>query len=135
MDMRPDEHKSYINEETSEIFLRSDGFTLDKKSGLISQSKEWIVSDGTITINEVKQSLKTVPISQLSGVELKKAPEKSNMMGIGYLHLYIAGGRSSQTFWGTGGISGLPNYSISFSAHDADIARAAHDYIAAQIAQ
>ena len=130
LDPRVEEHKSYIDDDTGEIFLRSAGFHPDKKSNVLSDSEEWVISNNSVNINKMKQGRKTIPLSQLSGVKLEYPKH-----GKGCLNLYIGGGRTSQTFWGTGGMSGLPNHHLFFDAHDAEIARKAHDYIAAQIAQ
>jgi hypothetical protein len=129
IDVRLDEHKSYINNDTGEIFLRSDGYRPDKKSSAISTSEEWIIREKAVVINEAQQSSKTVPMSQLSGIKLNK------QFDMNFLHLYIAGGTTSRTFFGTGGISGMANYSITFSDHDLEVAQKAHDYIAAQISK
>jgi len=134
-DIRLDEHKSYINERTGDIFLRSIAYNPNQKSGVLdmTQSAEWIISGGTITIVEMNQQ-KSIPIAQLSGVKVVDPPPK-NKLAPGNLRLYIDGGLTSQTFLGTGGVSGLSNYSLAFSIHDADIVRKAHDYIAAHAAK
>jgi len=126
---KPERFKSYINESTGQIFLRSDGYNPNKKSNAVSKSEEWIIGDKVIIINEIQQSRKTVPISQLSGVKIDK------QFNLHFLQLFIAGGATSRTFFGTGGISGMPNYSICFSDHDLNIAQKAHDYIVAQVSQ
>jgi len=125
IDVRPEEHKSYINDDTGEIFLRSHKYDPDQKSTVLHQSEEWIIKDGTITINKANQGSKTVLISHLSGAELE-TPENIYSYR---LKLFIAGGRTSQTFWGTGGVSGLANHIINFDARDIDIARMAHAHI------
>jgi len=125
---KPERLKSHVEEATGRIILRSHDRTF--KSG-----EEWRISGNSVAIAGNTRDLngtKTIPISQLSGVALE---EPGSLLGLGYLKLYIGGGRTSQMFLGTGGISGLANYSIAFDASDADIARRAHNHIAAQISK
>ncbi|MCL2827460.1 MAG: hypothetical protein FWD99_01840 [Oscillospiraceae bacterium] len=126
LDKRPEEHKSFIDSNTGEIFLRSNRFNPARIPMIptsIDKVEEWIISGNTITIIEFgrhNKERKSVPISQLSGVTFEDVAQSGLREGVGFLKLYIAGGSGS----------GHANYTLPFNAHDIALAQKAHDYIA-----
>lgn len=117
--------RSYIDENSGDIFLRSHDFTPDYTGRFLSRPVEWIISGTTITVIEhhaTKPTRKVLQITQLSQVEVESSR----------INLFIGSGVTRGTVKGTTLAltdKALPHHTLKFNPKDIEVVQKAQEYI------